>query len=749
MRATVSHTRNVRLAVRVAISFVLFVLFALHVQGALRLEIVERVESYLYDVRVRLSLRPGTDDRIVIVDVDEQSLAAEGQWPWPRAKLARLVDALFDEYEVAMLGFDSYFPEAEETSARRLLASLEAAGVADETLRTALTQLEADLDGDRLFAESLIARDVVLGYIFKDSLAADEPESAGELPAPLLPADAVAGIEIPFVVAQGYVGNLPLLREAALTAGFVDTPLIDADGIYRRAPLVQRYRGDLYASFALSLAQRLLGSPSMTLQFATDDPDARTGLDLEAVRLGDRRIPVDGRAAALIPFRGRQGSFPYVSATRVLDGSAPRELLAGRIAIVGASASGLFDLRSTPVAERYIGVETHANLLAGILDGTVKQKPAYTAGVEVAALFLLGIVTALILPRFAALTSLALLIATVALVAVLNYALFARGGVVVPLASSLSFVLLAGLLQISYGHFVESRNKRRLSGLFGQYVPPELVAEMDEGGREVSLAGESKVMSVLFSDVRGFTTLSERLDARELTQLMNELLTPITRVIHEHRGTIDKYMGDAVMAFWGAPLEDPQHARNAVLAGIEMIATVERLGTQFAARGWPPLHIGVGVATGKMNVGNMGSEFRMAYTVLGDTVNLGSRLEGLTKQYGVDMIVSAATVAAVADVRFRPLDLVRVKGKREPVAIYEPLGRKAELGTQVEDEVRSFEAALTHYREQRWDDAEALLRTLAARSQRDLYEIYLRRIREFRATPPGPDWDGVFAHETK
>lgn len=747
-----AKTRNpgrIRLAIRIAISASLLAVFALHVRGTLTLGVVERVESYLYDVRVRMTLESGIDDRITIIDIDEKSLAIEGQWPWPRDKVARLVDTLFDGYGVRMLGFDAYFPEPEASPARELAGAIEALRGDDEDLRRLLSDFASRSDPDQALSEALIARDAVLGFVFKDSLAAGEPETAGVLPGPLLRSDSIRGISVPFVDALGFIGNLPELQENAIAGGFVDTPLIDADGIYRRAPLVQRYRGDLYPSFALAMALQLLGEPSVRFEFATDDPDARTGLELEAVRLGDRRIPVDEHVAVLIPFRGRQGSFPFVSATDVLAGSAPEELLDGRIALLGASAAGLFDLRATPVSERYIGVEAHANLLAGILDGGIRQQPAYTAGLEFAILLLLGVLTAIVLPRFAVLTSLALLIATLGLILTLNLALFSRAGIVVPLASSASYVFLTGLLQISYGYFVESRNKRRLSGLFGQYVPPELVAEMDVGGTEISLAGESKPMSVLFSDVRGFTTISEKLEARELTQLMNEFLTPITRVIHEHRGTIDKYMGDAVMAFWGAPLDDSEHARHAVLTGLAMIETVRGLDQRFREKGWPVLQIGVGVASGPMNVGNMGSEFRMAYTVLGDTVNLGSRLEGLTKQYGVDMIVSQGTVDDVPDVRFRQLDLVRVKGKHEPVAIYEPIGPQAEIDEESEIEIETFEHALTHYRKQNWDEAQALLERLAANRAHPLYQIYSNRIETFRRAPPEAGWDGVFSHREK
>ncbi len=293
-------------------------------------------------------------------------------------------------------------------------------------------------------------------------------------------------------------------------------------------------------------------------------------------------------------------------------------------------------------------------------------------------LFLIGALVALLLPRLSPQSSLLLVAAILIITMAGNLWLWTSFNLVIPVASLLGYTLVAGLLQITYGFFVEQRNKRHLSQIFGQYIPPRVVAEIDASGEKVSLEGETRVMSVLFSDVRGFTTISEGLSARELTQMMNEFLTPFTQVIQDYRGTIDKYMGDCVMAFWGAPLPDADHAKHALLAAFGMVRSVKLLDEPFAAKGWPSIRVGVGIASGEMNVGNMGSEFRIAYTVMGDTVNLGSRLEGLTKQYGVDIIVSAGTVALIPDFTFRELDLVRVKGKHEPVAIYEPVGETSQ-----------------------------------------------------------------------
>ncbi|MCZ6716626.1 MAG: adenylate/guanylate cyclase domain-containing protein [Gammaproteobacteria bacterium] len=745
-----STHRLVRGLIRLAISGLFLVIFGLHVQGSQRLELVDRIESYLYDARVQLTMPDTVDDRIVIVEIDEASLSVLGQWPWSRDTLAGIVDALFDDYLIHILGFDVFYVEEEETSGKRVLDDLAATALGDlPEFQAEYRRLQTTLDRDTQFAESFIARDVVPGFLFKYFLAADEPEATGELPPPLIRGNAIAGWTVPFLSARGYVGNLAQLQQNAETGGFVDTPLIDADGVFRRTPLVQRYRGDLYPTLSLAIARLALGSPPVSFVFATSDPNKRSGLNLEAFRLGEQDIAVDEQAAVFIPFRGRQGSFNYVSARSVLDGTAPRDKLEGKIVLFGATAAGLHDLRSTPVGKLYAGVEAHANLIAGLLDGTIKQQPSYSAGLELVVLVVLALLTGWVLPGLGALAGLLMVLSIVAVALAGNLWMWSYLGLVVPLASTLTYTLFVGLLQINYGYFIESHSKRQLSKVFGQYVPLEIVEELEGGSAELSLEGETRDMSVLFTDVRGFTSISEKLDAKELTLFMNEFLTPVTTVIHEHRGTIDKYMGDAVMAFWGAPLEDAEHARNAVIAGLALIQKTADLGEPFKARGWPPIAVGVGVSSGDMNVGNMGSEFRMAYTVMGDTVNLGSRLEGLTKHYGVQMIVSEGTMRKVPDVAFRELDLVRVKGKFEPVAIYEPLGPEDALDDPAREVVARFAEIIKLYRAQDWDGALSLLRLAAAQEDELLYNRYLERIELFRKDPPPPDWDGVFEHLSK
>ena len=714
-----AQVRLSRLLIRLAISGAAFFLFAFHIASVSRFEILDRIENYLYDARIRMTM-PGTvDERVVIIDIDERSQLQLGQWPWQRTTLAALVDSLFDDYNVSVLGLDVLFAE------------------------------EGRDNGNEAFAESLIARDVVTGFVFKDSVGDNEPRTTGMLPAPIIRRADIEDVAVPFVRAVGYTGSLAALQENAIDGGFFDAPLTDSDGVFRRAALLQEFNGDLYPSLALAVTRVALGTPGVGLEFAANADGSMRGVDLESLLIGDLRIPVNEQVAVFIPYRGPQESFPYISAVDVLDGSAPAGLLHDRIALLGASAAGLLDLRSTPVGQRYIGVEAHANLIAGLIDGDIRRQPAYSVGLEIVLLLVVAVAMALVLPRLGPLPALLLIAGIFIGSMAFNFWMWSSLMLVVPLASILSYTIVAALLHLTYGFFIEQRNKRHLSQIFGQYIPPKLVEEIDASGANVSLEGETREMSVLFSDVRSFTTISEGLDARELTQLMNEFLTPFTRAIQEHRGTIDKYMGDCVMAFWGAPLDDEEHARHALLSAFDMLSAVESLDGEFERKGWPKIRVGVGIASGDMNVGNMGSEFRVAYTVMGDTVNLGARLEGLTKQYGVDIIVSARTAELAPGFAFRELDLVRVKGKNEPVGIYEPLGPAAELDAQTLRDLEDYASALHAYRERRFEVAGQRFTELRERRDEPLYTIYLDRIGAFRREPPPDDWDGVFDHLSK
>ncbi len=667
-------------AFRIGCGILIVLVFVGHAARWYRLPLLEHLEALAYDARLILTMPNGVDERIVIVDIDEASLrpreeGGEGGWPWPRNRFALMVDQLFEKYDAAIVGFDVLFAEPDASSGLTALRDLGRGPMKDDAaFQAALERVEPQLDYDGLFAEHLRQRPVVLGYYFSTEARAI---ATGRLPPPVLAPGTFAGRNIPFFTAQGYGANLPRLMAAAAGAGHFN-PYTDPDGICRRVPLLIEYHGAYYEALSLAMVRVLLAMsqtvkdastrvvlPQVVPGFSSGaaGPDGYQGL--EWLQVGPLRIPVDDRVAALVPFRGGQGSFKYLSAADVIQGKADPADLQGKIVLVGTTTPGLFDLRSTPVASAYPGVEIHANLIAGMLDQSIKAKPPYVLGAEVVLLLLTGLGLTLVLPllspdRQALATLLAL-----GGVSAGNIAVFHYGNLVLPLASGLVMIGVLFVFSMGYGFFVEARGRRQITRLFGQYVPPELVDEMAKDPASFSMAPESRELTVLFSDVRGFTTIAEGLEPKDLSRLMNEFLTPLTEVIYAHRGTIDKYMGDAIMAFWGAPLPARDHAREAISAALEMHRTLTELQPHFRSRNWPAIRIGVGLNTGRMSVGNMGSSVRLAYTVMGDAVNLASRLEGLTKEYGVPIIVGEATRQLTAsDFVFRELDRVRVKGKK-------------------------------------------------------------------------------------
>ena len=736
---------------RLALSALILLFLLLNTTGNLSYPFLEQLENWTYDARLNFS-RPNTiDDRIVIVDIDEKSLAEVGRWPWPRARLATLVDNLFNHYSAAVVGFDIVFAEKDESSGLAAFEGLASGELSEDLLyQKALENIRPSLEYDRIFATSLEGKDVVTGYYFRPSVPQGEDGTIGLLPDPITKMDVQWNHRLPIRKPVGYASNLEVLQSAAAAGGFFDNPLVSKDGVFRRVPLVQSHDGYLYSSLALAIVQVYLGNPK--IQLGVETGGAKNNRDyyaLESIILGDLKIPVDNNGAAYVPYRGLQGSFPYLSIHQVLARDIDPALLKDKIVLVGTSAPGLLDLRSTPVQNTYPGVEVHANLISGMLDQSINHRPAWTIGYEFALLILIAVSMALLLPMVSPLLAAAGSFG-VSLLLIGGTVMAWNNNLILPLASPLMMIGMIFMLHMTYGFFIESRGKRQLAHLFGQYIPPELVDEMSESPSEFSLDGENREMTVLFSDVRGFTTISEGMDPKQLTQLMNALLTPMTRVIHRNRGTIDKYMGDCIMSFWGAPLTDSEHARHALYAALQMMDELKIMQKDFKARGWPEVNIGIGLNTGYMNVGNMGSEFRMAYTVMGDAVNLGSRLEGLTKFYGVNIIVSESTRASIPEFVFRELDLVRVKGKNEPVAIFEPVGHKNDLDKAVTSELSRYKQALREFRAQKWDKAEIDFFNLSRSSpDRKLYQEYLDRIIHYRAEPPGDSWDCVFTQTSK
>lgn len=698
---------------------------------------LERVEHIVYDFRLTtaLSFEQKKQPSIVIVDIDEKSLAKEGRWPWSRKKVGQLVKKLFEQ-QVALVGFDILFSEPERNVVNDLTEALPAEAL-PAFLLDALKPLAQYFDVDERFGALLSDKEVVLGFLLHN----DNNESGhpvGELPFSPVARPVMGEGVIPELIA--YTGNSPKIQKTGTSAGFL-TNFRDKEGVVRRSPLVLRYKDIIYPALSLEMARHYLLIDKVTLKTAQEGDR----WVLEGVQLGPSLIETDAIGQVLVPFWGGPKTFTTVSATDVLADHVKQGLLGNNIVLIGTSALGLGDLLATPVSPVFPGVEVHASILAGILEHAFHTEPSWGKGATWFLMILVGLVLVVCLPRLGPLMMIVVGTVVYGLLVALNFWFW----IYLRLALELSVPLISAFFIVSgnlaYGFFVENRRRGELKSIFGQYVPAEHIEEMaNEDNPQFGFEGEAREMSVLFTDIRNFTTLAEPLEATELKTLLNEFLTPMTSAIFKHDGTIDKYVGDMIMAFWGAPLRDKNHAQHAIAAGLEMLEVAKTVSASFQTKGLPAIQIGVGVNTGMMNVGDMGSVFRRSYTVLGDAVNLASRLEGLTKHYGVPILVSEETARAQPSFLFMKIDKVRVRGKRQTILIYQPLGDLNTIGADKKTEVTLFEAALENYFAGRWSEAKTGFEALQKQfGPQKLFSVYPERIAQL-AQEETTHWDGVY-----
>jgi adenylate cyclase len=740
---------------RIAVTLIPLVFALLHASGLLPINVFQRLDDIIYDARLRATMPKTVDERVAIIDIDEKSLAEIGRWPWGRNKMATLVNELFERQQIALLGFDVVFAEADESSGLKRLRQLAGDELRDQPgFADRLSQIQDSLDYDAAFAKSIANRPVVMGYYLTSDR---DGRTSGVLPAPVMQKDALAGKPIKFTSWSGFGSNIEPLAKAAPMAGFFNS-ITDLDGVVRSIPLVAEHKGQYYESLSLAMFRLLTGLPKVVPGFPQERFLTHNYQGLESILLKQNgsslAIPVDDRVAALIPFRGNGnqagGSFTYYSASDVLAQRIAPGALRGKIILLGTTAPGLLDLRVTPVGEVYPGVEVHANMISGLLDGRVYVRPDYALGFEVVILILAGLVLAIALPLLSAPKAVALSVAVIGGLIGLNFWMYLGYGLVLPLAAALVMALTAFALNMSYGYFVESKSKRLIANMFAAYVPPELVQEMVKDPDSYSMKATNKELTVMFCDMRGFTNLSEKMEPTALQALLNNLFSRLTEIIQANRGTTDKYMGDCVMAFWGAPVDTPEHAKMAVKAAIEMCGAVRKINEEHRAKGIPEIGVGIGLNTGTMCVGNMGSDIRRSYTVIGDAVNLGSRLEGLSKNYGIEVVASESTKKQVPDYVWQELDKVRVKGKEEAVSIFQPIGVSAEAPKDQIDELKTWGLMLKAYRNQDWEQCDVqMLNLQRLNAKKYLYQLYSERVTSLRKLPFDPAWDGATNFDTK
>ncbi|MEX0619278.1 MAG: adenylate/guanylate cyclase domain-containing protein, partial [Pseudohongiellaceae bacterium] len=637
--------------------------------------LMQRLEFLIYDQRLALMPKPEVppENRIVIVDLDERSLQAEGQYPWNRIKVGQLVEKLRDN-GVLVVGFDITFPEPDR-NIRDLLAPIDLRTLEDDFVET-LESIEPLINSDRYFADAMQSGiDVVLAINFNRQ----NDVAYNSLPPSLVQYDRAVASRLPLREMSGFTGNIDILQSAALGSGSMNQ-LPDADGIVRRVPLVLRYQDQLFPTLSLEMVRVY----NFEEKYELITEDFGGSQRVTGVRIGSNQgrfeIPTNRSAEVLVPYVGGSSlttneHFTYVSATDVLNDRVDRAILDNSLVLVGTSAPGLQDIRAMPLSQVYPGVEVHANMLNGLLNSvTVLEvgsgsetstesafaeftsadeslyfpyQPEWTPGAILVAIVVLGLLMSLAFPYLGAgLLTLAAMLAMGAL-SWANFTLWYEYKMDFPLVLLLFLVLVLFVVNLAYGFLAESVTRKAIKGMFDQYVPPAHIDSMLKNPENYTFSGESRELTVLFSDVRDFTSISESLSATELKTLLNDYFTPVTEIIFEYSGTIDKYVGDMVMAFWGAPLEDRDHRRNAMASALKMLTKVDELKPHFREKNLPEVNIGVGINTGIMNVGDMGSTYRRAYTVLGDAVNLGSRLEGLTKLYGNRLLGGEETLSGV------------------------------------------------------------------------------------------------------
>ena len=707
---------------------------------------VDLLETRTYDLYQRIYPRPAPEMAVRVVDIDEASLAELGQWPWSRKVVGDIVLNIA-KAGAAGIGFDIVFAEPDNLSPKRFA---ERAPDLDQSTRESLEKLPST---DDYFAQVIKQTRAVLGQA-----EADTARAAGNAPGPAALAvlnDTTEHVGHYLDRFPNIVGNLPEFEKVAAGRGmFVTNP--ESDGIVRRIPAIVAVGNGIYPTLAIEMLRVATGGTTILVRLDKD----KLGIQDIVLQGPNYVIPTDAEGR-LWPHYAKYNPDRMVSAKDVLAGK-PEALakLKGKLVLMGTSAAGLRDIRSDPVNDGYPGVEVHAQLLESILTNSLLTQPAWGDGAERILTFLSGLVMIVTLALVGARWSLVVfVVASVALFGGAWY-LFIEQNLLVDVAFAVLTAFLIYIVVTYLNYMREEADRQKTRTAFSLYLAPAMVERVAEHPEALKLGGEMRDLTLMFCDLRGFTTISESYDAGGLTHLINSFLTPMTDIIQSTGGCVDKYIGDCIMAFWNAPLDLPQHRRDACRAALQMRARLKTLNEEL--RHDPEakldkhgeLHMGMGLNTGIVCVGNMGSAQRLNYSVLGDAVNLASRLEGQSKTYHLDLVLGEETYDGVKDMAGIELDLIQVKGKTVPVRIFTLVGDETVAKDSNFGELRRFhEVMMASYRAQDWAAAREALKhckELAPLFQlQGLYEVYEERIDHYEAEPPGEDWDGVFIAKTK
>jgi adenylate cyclase len=721
--------------------------------GALALRAVDplplqQLRNLTFDSYQRLKPRVyNPASPVVIAAIDEKSLDKFGQWPWSRATLARITDRLTGLGAVA-IAFDVVFAEPDRTSPTAVAANLPA----DPQYDGARAQLASLPDPDAAFAAALARAPSVLAFAYSDDaqLKARPPIDYDYSVTVIGPEGAK-----PAVLAQvrgGAYAALPLpqLMEAAHGLGEIQAGEPDIDGVVRRIPLVVRVGEELFNTFAGDVLRIGVGGQTAQVKVTADG-------FIDRMRIGEAILPVNERGELLLYDTGLEPR-RRISLADLFDSSLDPQRIAGRLVLIGATAIGFQDIRTTPITPYMPGVEVHAQTLEQVLGGTYLTRPYNAKDIEQYYLAGFGAVLLFFLYHRSAIAGTVVLVGAIAVTIGASWWQFAEKGYLFdPIYPALAAAVMFGSGTL-VNYLRTEREKKFVRHAFAQYLSPVLVDRVSEHPEQLKLGGELRELTLMFCDIRGFTKISEALDPQALTQLMNSFLTPMTKLIQDREGTIDKYIGDCIMAFWNAPVDVANHAEKAILAALDMRAGLRQLNATMAAAATEDnpaieIKIGIGLNSGTGCVGNMGSEQRFNYSVLGDAVNIASRLEALSPAYGIDLVIGEETAESAPEMALLELDRVRVKGKVLPVRIFTCVGDRAFAATADYRKLKEAQdRLLAHYRAKEWDQAETGLaecRGLAPAFLHGFYDLYGQRIAHYRADPPPANWDGVYEAKTK
>jgi adenylate cyclase len=686
--------------------------------------------------------------RVVIIDIDDKSLFNEGRWPWPRDRLADLLIKL-QEAGVVVAGMDIVMSDPEINYAiglkDKLSKVLSELPTAQQQLPEILNQIAPQVDNDQQLAQAMKNYDVTLGFLFHDNgdvrfgvLPPPLNDEAGKLLRPQ---------EFKAQFFTGYNASLGLFIEASGHGGFV-TNLPDPDGVIRHGLVLASINDKVYPSLALMISMRyLLAEYDNLVSRNTID-----GHKLYGIQVGGTFLPTNAHGQILIPFWGPQFTLPYYSATDILHGKVPANELEGSIAIVGSSALVLRDLHSSPVARLFPGVEMVGNMVAAILGQQVSTQYDWQSLQGTLIWIAVGSFFALVFPYLSVTVMWITTLCSIIGIISGSVAWFFIKNLFVPGGFLLVLLTLLAIINYAYAFSLERRQKHKIQDLFGQYVPENYIQELLDSEESSTMEGKTRKMTVLFSDINNFASMCEELDAPSIKNLLNTFLTPMTEIIFKYHGTIDKYVGDMIVAFWGAPIpaKGSKDAYQAIMASLSMQQDLPKLNGLLLYKDLPTINIGIGLGTGIMSVGDMGSKFRRSYTVLGDVVNLASRLEGLTRFYKVAILVNEDNYKDQDAFLWRIVDKVRVKGRKASLLIYEPLGLLSQQTAERVAEVAEYHQAQEAYFAQQWEVALPLFQSLEQRYPNTyLYKIYIDRVSSFQSRPPPEGWDGSFRHDQK